>query len=428
MAAGSQAWQQLLARRRHREEEVEERVREVLQAVAAEGDAAVLAYTRRWDGVALQAGELRVGEKEIAAAYRAVEAGFLSALRHSRDHILAFHRRSVPHSWIHPEAGGRVTGQLYRPLARVGTYIPGGTAAYPSSVLMTALPARVAGVEEIVMVTPPRPDGSLNPYTLVAAAEAGVTEIYRVGGAQAVAALAYGTSSIRRVDKIVGPGNIYVATAKRLVYGLVDIDMVAGPSEVVIVADGTADPAWLAADLLSQAEHDPRAQALLLVTNQELAALVDMELAGQLRDLSRREMAARALEDNGAIVITDSTTAAIELANELAPEHLELVVADPWAYLGWVRNAGAVFLGPYTPEPVGDYLAGPSHVLPTGGTARFFSPLGVEDFMKRTSLIAYTRESLAAGAASIITLARLEGLDAHARAVEIRQEKEEFSP
>jgi len=327
-------------------------------------------------------------------------------------------------SWLEPDAEGSMLGQLILPIQRAGIYVPGGTAAYPSSVLMNAVPAKVAGVEEIVMVTPPAKDGSINPHTLVAAKETGVNEAYKVGGAQAVAALAYGTESIRVVDKITGPGNIFVTTAKKIVYGQVDIDMLAGPSEILIVADESARADYLAADMLSQAEHD-RLAASVLVTNSELLAeKVQAELMLQLERLPRREIAAASLEEQGAVIICKSIQECIEAANTYAPEHLEVVVENPFDWLPRIRNAGAIFLGSYAPEPVGDYFAGPNHVLPTGGTARFYSPLNVATFMKKSSIISYSREALLHNAADIIKLARTEGLEAHARAVEVRVDHE----
>lgn len=425
ISAYSPAWKEFLARRESIPPELEASVREIIAAVVRDGDAALLEYTRRWDGVSLPAGKIRVEREEVIDAYGTVNqisASFTAGIGNGLRDLQAFHEKSRLNSWFTTGPGGEITGQLYLPLARVGVYIPGGRAAYPSSVLMTVVPAMVAGVEEIAIVTPPGPDGMANPFVLVAADRAGVTEIYRVGGAQAIAALAYGTATIPKVDKIVGPGNAYVATAKRLVYGRVDIDMVAGPSEVVVVADNRARPEWVAADLLAQAEHDPLARAVLLTPSEALAWKVAREVDAQLAGLPRAGIAGEALAKNGAAVTTRDLKEAMALANELAPEHLELMLADPWAWLSKVKNAGAVFLGGYTPEAVGDYCAGPSHVLPTGGTARFFSPLGVEDFLKRTSLIAYNRESLAGAARAVTTLARIEGLEAHARAVEIREQ------
>lgn len=409
-----------LRERDHRGEDLEPAVRAILEAVRDQGDQAVLAYTRKFDHADLAAAGLRVQEAEIQAAYEKVSPELLASLRLARDRIFAFHARQHFQTWFEPGPQGEILGQVYRPLKRVGIYVPGGTAAYPSSVLMNALPAKVAGVPEIVMVTPPGRDGEVPPLVLVAAAESGVTEIYRVGGVQAVAALAYGTETIPRVDKIVGPGNIYVTIAKRLVFGLVDIDMLAGPSEIVVVADGSGDPELIAADLLSQAEHDPRAAAILLTPVAELACRVREELEKQLADLPRREIAREALSAYGAAVITADLAEAVELANELAPEHLELFLEEPFSWLGRIKNAGAVFLGANTPESVGDYLAGPNHVLPTGGTARFFSPLSVEDFLKRTSLIYGTKQALRDWGPEVVRLAEAEGLEAHARAVALR--------
>lgn len=412
-----------LLAREHRGEDLEAGVRAIIEQVKEQGDAGVLAATRKFDHAHLTASELQVTEGEIQEAYAKVSADLLESLRLARDHIRDFHARQNFQTWFQPGRDGEIVGQLYMPLERVGIYVPGGTAAYPSSVLMNALPARVAGVKEIIMVTPPRPDGTVLPLVLVAAAESGVTKIFKAGGVQAVAALAYGTESIPKVDKIVGPGNIYVTIAKRLVFGLVDIDMLAGPSEIVVVADRDADPELVAADLLSQAEHDSRAAAILVTPDAGLARRVREEVEKQLADLPRREIAAQALENYGAAVVTESLQEAVELANDLAPEHLELYVREPFAWLGEIRNAGAVFLGSCTSEPVGDYFAGPNHVLPTGGTARFFSPLGVEDFLKRTSVIYTAGEALKKWGPHIVRLARDEGLDAHARAVALRLER-----
>lgn len=421
-AGAKEAVEELLARRREGIVAREDEVKTILAAVKAEGDAALCRFTEQFDGVKIEPSELRVTEAELKEAYQQVDAAFLAALLQAKKNIENYHRARLPRGWMETDGAGNLVGHLCRPLARVGVYVPGGTAAYPSSVLMNALPARVAGVAEIAMVTPPAKDGKINPYTLVAAQEAGITEIYRVGGAQAVAALAYGTETIRPVDKITGPGNAYVATAKRLVYGLVDIDMVAGPSEIVIVADGTANPTYLAADLLSQAEHDYEAFAVLLTPDVELAQAVAQEVEKQLPGLERQAVARRALEVNGALVVTAGLEEALEFANALAPEHLELVVAEPWRWLARVQNAGAVFLGPYSPEPVGDYWAGPNHILPTGGVARYASALGVEDFIKRISVISYSAGGLAEAGPGIMRLAEAEGLTAHAQAVKKRLE------
>ncbi|CEP67579.1 Histidinol dehydrogenase, monofunctional [Moorella glycerini] len=403
--------------------DVAARVRDIITAVRAEGQAAVERYTRELDGVDLKKAGFRVTAGEIEAAYEAVTPELREAIQKARDNIAAYHRRELRGSWMEADAGGTILGQICRPLKRVGLYVPGGTAAYPSSVLMTAVPARVAGVEEIALATPPRRDGTLPPLLLVAAAEAGVKEIYKMGGAQAVAALAYGTEAVAPVDKIAGPGNIYVTLAKKEVYGAVDIDMLAGPSEIVVIADAYARPDWVAADLLSQAEHDALAGAVLITPEPGLARAVVEEVARQLETLPRREIAARSLAKYGACVVVPHLEAALDLANALAPEHLELYVSDPWSWLGRVENAGAIFLGPYSSEPLGDYWAGPSHVLPTGGTARFYSPLSVATFMKKSSLIAAGPAYLKAAGSLIQALARAEGLEGHARAIELRLEE-----
>lgn len=395
------------------------RVRTILDAVRRRGDVALLAYTRRLDGVALTAEGLRVPAAELAAAYRALPATVRRDLALAARRIRRFHQGRTERSWTAHDGEGTRFGQLVRPLARVGIYVPGGRAAYPSTVLMTAVPARVAGVGEIVVASPAGPGGQ-HPVMLAACHLAGVDAVYRMGGAQAVAALAYGTATVPRVDKIVGPGNIWVATAKQLVYGTVDIDSIAGPSEICIVADGSAAPRFVAADMLAQAEHDPLAAAVCLTPSRQLALRVADALEAQLAGLPRRAIAARALSAYGAIVVTESLADAMALADRLAPEHLELLVRAPRRLLRLVRNAGAVFLGSCTPEAFGDYLAGPSHVLPTGGTARFASPLGVHDFVKRTSLVEGSRRAMRRLGPAVARLARLEGLDAHARSVECR--------
>jgi len=407
-------------------EEQQAAARTIVERVRAEGDKAVLEFTAAFDKAELTADRLRVTAEELQEAYASVDEPFLDAIRSAAANIRAYHEKQLKQSWIDVQPNGTTLGQIVRPLSRVGVYVPGGKAAYPSSVLMNIIPASVAGVKEIVMVTPPATGGTegIDPYILVAAAEAGVSEVYRVGGAQAIAALAYGTETIPRVDKIVGPGNIYVALAKRLVYGVVDIDSIAGPSEIVVVADEGANAAFIAADLLSQAEHDEMASAVLLTPSRALAEAVQAEVERQLDALPRRAIAAESVRRHGAILLTASLEEAIAISNRLAPEHLELMVADPLAWLGRIENAGAIFLGPYSAESVGDYYAGPNHVLPTNGTARFFSPLGVDTFLKRSSLIAYSREALLEGAERIMTLARREGLEGHARAIQVRLDAE----
>jgi histidinol dehydrogenase len=400
--------------------EIHQSVAGILAAVRERGDAALVELTARFDGVALTPARLAVTPAEYDEAERRVGPPTLAALRYAAARIEAFHRAAMPKAWSMIDACGSRLGQEVRALERVGIYVPGGRAAYPSTVLMTAVPARVAGVREIVLVSPPSADGALNPAVLAAARIAGVTEAYRVGGAQAVAALAYGTETIRRVDKIVGPGNIYVALAKSRVFGDVGIDMLAGPSEVVVIADGEADATYVAADLLAQAEHDPMARSVLLSPSSTLLDAVERETARQLAALPRREIAASALRDNGALVLTGSLAEAVDVANQLAPEHLELAVAEPEALLARVRNAGAVFLGRHTPEVVGDYVAGPNHVLPTGGTARFASALSTEDFVKRLSVIQYSTRGLAEAWPHLAELARVEGLQAHSEAARVR--------
>jgi histidinol dehydrogenase len=400
--------------------EIHRAVAEILAAVRERGDAALVELTKRFDRVALAPASLAVTAAEYDEAEREVGAATLAALRYAAGRIEAFHGAAMPRAWSMTDACGSRLGQEVRPLERVGIYVPGGRAAYPSTVLMTAVPARVAGVREIVLVSPPSPDGRMNAAVLAAARIAGVTEAYRVGGAQAVAALAYGTATIRRVDKIVGPGNIYVALAKSRVFGDVGIDMLAGPSEVVVIADEGADPAFVAADLLAQAEHDPMARSVLLTPSAALLDAVAAETARQLERLPRREIAAGALAANGALVLTGSLAEAVEVANRLAPEHLELSVAEPQALLAGVRSAGAVFLGRHTPEVVGDYVAGPNHVLPTGGTARFASALSTEDFVKRLSVIQYSSRGLAEAWPHLAELSRVEGLQAHGEAARVR--------
>ena len=403
------------------DEALEKKVAAILKRVRTEGNQALFEMTLEFDGVDLRLSGLKVQQSELENAYAQVNEEFLEALREAQHNILRYHEKQRRTSWFEAERDGTVLGQLIQPLRRVGIYVPGGTAAYPSSVLMNSLPARVAGVTEIVMVSPPRRDGTLVPEVLVAAAEAGVTEIYKIGGAHGIAALAYGTEVIAAVDKIVGPGNIYVTLAKKQVFGTVDIDMLAGPSEILILADASARPRELAADLLSQAEHDRLASAILVSPDRELLEGTIKEVERQLQDLPRAEIARASWEKYGAAVLVADLEEGMELANRIAPEHFELVVKDPYSWLGRVRNAGAVFLGRFSPEPVGDYFAGPNHVLPTGGTARFYSPLGVDTFLKKVSVIGYSETALKRDAGKITALARREGLEGHARAVEARE-------
>ena len=403
-------------------ESVERDVREILAAVRAEGDAAVMALNEKF-GAPRQTALLATPE-EIEEGYAAVDEPLKGVLARAKENIEAFHRRQKREGFIASEREGIVLGQRILPIARAGLYVPGGTASYPSTVLMNAIPAKIAGVPTIVMATPPGPDGKIAPAILAAAKIAGVTTIVKAGGAQAIAALAYGTQSVPRVDKIVGPGNIYVATAKRQVYGQVDIDMIAGPSEILVVADAEANPAHVAADLLSQAEHDRLSSAVLVCDSMGLAEAVAEEIERQLARLPREEIARASIEKNGKIIVADDLREGVAIANELAPEHLELCVRDPFALLGAVKNAGSIFLGRYAPEALGDYFAGPNHTLPTLGTARFASPLSVDDFVKKSSYIYYSREAFAAVKDDVARFARAEGLEAHARSALSRFEEE----
>ncbi|MBV7505796.1 histidinol dehydrogenase [Bacillus sp. sid0103] len=393
-------------------------VKEIIAAIRTRGDEALREYTEKFDRVNLAL--FSVTEKEIEAAYEQIDERFIAIVREAADNIRTFHEKQLRPSWMTTEENGTVLGQKITPLDSVGVYVPGGTAAYPSSVLMNVLPAKVAGVKRIVMVSPPDDQGQLPAAVLVAAKEAGVEEIYKVGGAQAIAALAYGTESIHSVDKITGPGNIYVALAKREVYGDVDIDMIAGPSEIAILADETARPDEVAADLLSQAEHDPRACSVLVTPSSVLAEAVAVEVEKQLEQLPRKDIAARSIADYGAIYLTETIEEAIDTVNQLAPEHLEIITENAIELLGKIRHAGAIFIGRYSSEPVGDYFAGPNHVLPTNGTARFSSPLNVDDFQKKSSVIIYSQKAIEENGAKIAEFARKEGLEAHARAVEYR--------
>lgn len=395
-------------------------VNTIIETVKKEGDQALVDYTQQFDGVELT--DLCVTKAELDNAYRHIDQPVLAAIRQAIANVRAFHEQQKAKSWFQTAPDGTILGQRVTPLDAVGVYVPGGKAAYPSSIIMNVVPAQVAGVKDISMVSPSGKNGSLPPAVLATAAELGVHTIYKLGGAQAVAALAYGTETVRPVDKITGPGNKYVALAKRAVFGDVAIDMIAGPSEICVLADEKANPAYVAADLLSQAEHDEDATAVLVTPSRELAEAVQQETARQLATLPRKEIAGRALEQFGALYVTASLAQAIEVVNQLAPEHLEIATEDPLALLGRVKHAGAIFLGSYSAEPVGDYFAGPNHVLPTNGTARFASPLSVDDFVKKSSIISYSKTALAENGKAITELARLEGLEAHARAIDIRLE------
>ncbi len=412
----------LLSQLKNRSEEVDRKVTvavtEIIDAVRAKGDEAVREYTLKFDGKCPE--QFEISKADMQRALDEADPEFVASLQRAKENIEDFHRRQKHQSFIDAKANGVILGQRIRGLHRVGLYVPGGTAAYPSSVLMNAIPAKVAGVKEIVMITPPLKTGGANPDILVAAAIAGVDRVFLAGGAQAVAALAYGTESIPRVDKIVGPGNIYVATAKRLLYGTVDIDMVAGPSEILIMADENAPAPFVAADLMSQAEHDVLASAILLTTSERLAQQVVEEVKNQSESLSRKEIIAQSLQDFGAIIICKDNDQMVEYANEIAPEHLEVMMANPLEYLGRLDNAGSVFLGNYSPEPLGDYFAGPNHVLPTSGTARFFSPLSVDSFIKKSSYIYYTEAELCKAKDDIMRIANREGLTAHANSIKVR--------
>ncbi|SFT34962.1 histidinol dehydrogenase [Selenomonas sp. GACV-9] len=397
-----------------------ELVRQIVGDVRKDGDKAVIHYTKLIDRVEFTPEEFLVSEEEFAAADKAADPAVVESLRKAAENVRRYHQEQKPNSWMTYREQGSILGQSIVPLDRVGIYVPGGTAAYPSSVIMNAVPAVVAGVREIIMMVPPK-NGKINPYVLIAARAAGVKKIYKVGGAQAIAAMAFGTETIPRVDKITGPGNIFVTLAKKEVYGHVDIDMLAGPSEILIVADKSADPVYTAADMLSQAEHDPLASSIVITDDAELAAKVADEVETQLAKLPRREIAQASIDRNGLIVVAEDMMQAMHFANVSAPEHMELLTEQPFQLLPYVRHAGAVFLGAYSPEPLGDYFAGPNHVLPTGGTARYYSVLNVETFMKRTSIISYTQPALQAVSEDIIRLAETEGLQAHANAIRLRR-------
>lgn len=398
-------------------------VNEIVETVKKGGDAAVFEYTKKFDGADITTENFIVSDAEIEEAYAAVSADVLEVIRKAIVNIRTYHEKQKQYSWFDSQPNGTILGQKVTPLTRVGVYVPGGKAAYPSSVLMNILPARVAGVEQIVMVTPPGKDGKVNPGTLVAAKEAGADVVYKVGGAQAIAALAFGTESIPKVDKIVGPGNIFVAMAKKAVYGYVSIDSIAGPSEILVIADETANPRYVAADLLSQAEHDELASAILVTTSEVLAAQVSEEVDAFVEKLSRKAILEKSLENYGYILIAEDLNGAVDIANAIASEHLEIVTKNPFEVMTQIKNAGAIFLGEYSSEPLGDYFAGPNHVLPTNGTAKFFSPLSVDDFIKKSSIIYYSRQALEPVKDDIIKFAESESLTAHANSIRVRFEK-----
>lgn len=400
-------------------------VKEILDKVKEEKDAAVFAYTAKFDGAELTADTIEVTDAEIEEAYAQVDDTLLTVIRKAKDNIESYHAKQRQNSWFDSKPDGTILGQKITPLHRVGVYVPGGKAVYPSSVLMNVMPAKVAGVDEIIMVTPPGKNGKVSPNTLVAAKEAGVDKIYKVGGAQAIAALAYGTESIPKVDKIVGPGNIYVALAKKAVYGHVSIDSIAGPSEILVVADETANPRYVAADLLSQAEHDELASAILVTTSEKLAHEVSDQVDGFLKELSRAEIISKSLDNYGYILLADTMEDVIDVANEIASEHLEIQTINPFEVMTKIRNAGAIFIGEYASEPLGDYFAGPNHILPTNGTAKFFSPLSVDDFIKKSSIISYSREALQKVHKDIESFAKAEQLTAHANSIHVRFEEED---
>lgn len=422
--ANGQVKDKIISQLKGRSSEVDRKVtvavNEIIENVKLHGDKAVLDYTVKFDGKAPEFFE--VPKSVIDESLQIVDPDFKRALENAAKNIQKFHQRQCQQSWLTTESNGVILGQRIRGLKRVGIYVPGGTAAYPSSVLMNAIPAKIAGVEEIIMVTPPTKNGTPNPDIMAAAKIAGVDRVFLVGGAQGVAALAFGTESVPQVDKIVGPGNIFVATAKKLLYGTVDIDMVAGPSEILIVADESADPKFLAADLMSQAEHDVLASSTLITTSMEIAKQTIVEIERQVQYLSRKDIIEKSLEDYGAFIVVDTMEEAVDFANDMAPEHLEMCVADPLQYIGMIDNAGSVFLGNYSPEPLGDYFAGPNHVLPTSGTARFFSPLSVDSFVKKSSFIYYNEKSLNEAKDDIVRLADTEGLTAHANSIKVRFE------
>ena len=412
----------LLKRSPNQYPEYEKRVGAILEEVRENRDKAVFAFTKKFDGADITSENIVVTEEEIKEAYEMVDASLVDIIRKAKENIRIYHEKQKQYSWFDSKPNGTMLGQKVTPLRRVGVYVPGGKAVYPSSVLMNILPAKVAGVDEIIMTTPPGKDGKVNPNTLVAAKEAGVDVIYKVGGAQAIAAMAYGTESIPKVDKIVGPGNIYVALAKKAVYGHVNIDSIAGPSEILVIADETANPRYVAADLLSQAEHDELASAILVTTSEELAKKVSKQVDVFVEELTRTEIMRKSLDNYGYILVADTMEDVIDIANEIASEHLEIMTKNPYDVMMKIRNAGAIFIGEYSSEPLGDYFAGPNHVLPTNGTAKFFSPLSVDDFIKKSSIIAYSREALKEIHLDIEHFAEAEQLTAHANSIKVRFE------
>lgn len=419
---GEKIVKQILSRSQIENKNVQEIVDSILANVKENGDKAVFEYTEKFDKIKVTPETLKLTDEEIKYAYSQVKPELIEVIKKSAARIKAFHEKQKRNSWFEPDEKGEIMGQIIRPLERVGVYVPGGKAAYPSSVLMNVMPAHVAGVKNIYMTTPAQKDGSVYPTTIVAAKEAGVDEIFKIGGAQAIAALAFGTESVPKVDKICGPGNIFVALAKKSVYGYVNIDSVAGPSEILVLADESANPVYTAADLLSQAEHDEMASAILVTTSEKLAYEVQKEVEKQTAVLERKDIINKSIENYGAVIVTDTIEEACAISNGIAPEHMEVCTKSPFEVLPLIKNAGAIFLGHYTPEPLGDYMAGPNHVLPTGGTARFFSPLSVDDFIKKSSLISFSKEALLNLSDDIIAFANAEGLTAHANAVRVRKE------
>ncbi len=420
---GKQLFNRLLNRSKQNEGKFQETVDEILKNIKQNGNKAVFEYTKKFDGFDVNEKNFKVTRAEIKKAYAETDQDLVEVMEKAAERISAYHQKQKLNSWLEPNEKGEMLGQLIRPLERVGVYVPGGKAAYPSSVLMNIIPAKVAGVKKVIMTTPADKNGNVNPNTLAAADIAGADEIYKVGGAQAIGALAYGTETVGAVDKIVGPGNIFVALAKKSVYGSVNIDSVAGPSEILVIADESADPVFVSADLLSQAEHDELASAILITTDINLAEKVNKEIYAQAEKLERKEIILKSLEGYGGIVVAPDIKTACELSNKIAPEHLEVSIKEPFSALRYIKNAGAVFLGHYSPEPLGDYMAGPNHVLPTGGTARFFSPLSIDDYIKKSSIISFSKEALFDLGDDIITFAEAEGLTAHANSVKVRMNK-----